>query len=83
MEYLRAQSPIYDHYKTTGHEVSLDNSSIVDRDDQSMTRTIREAMLMRVNDPFLNRNIGKYQLVNNLWPGDITACHININYIKE
>ena len=54
--------PIYDHFKTTGHEVSLDNFSIVGRDDQSMTRTIREAMLIRVNDPSLNRNIGKYQL---------------------
>ena len=62
MEHLRSPSPIYDHYKTTGHEVSLDNFSIVGRDDQSMTRLIREAMLIRVNDPSLNKNIGKYQL---------------------
>ena len=61
-EHLRSPSPIYDHFKTTGHEVSLDNFSIVGRDHQSMTRTIREAMLIRVNDPSLNRNIGKYQL---------------------
>ena len=61
-EHLRSPSPIYDHCKTTGHEVSLDNFSIVGRDDQSMTRLIREAMLIRVNDPSLNRNIGKYQL---------------------
>ena len=61
-EHLRSLSPIYDHYKTTRHEVSLDNLSIVGRDDQSMTRAIREAMLIRVNDPSLNRNIGKYQL---------------------
>ena len=61
-EHLRPPSPIYDHFKTTGHEVSLDNFSIVGRDDQSMTRTIREAMLIRVNDPSLNRNMGKYQL---------------------
>ena len=61
-EHLRSPSPIYDHYKTTGHEVSLDNFSIVGRDDQSMTRLIREAMLIRINDPSLNRNIGKYQL---------------------
>ena len=27
-----------------------------------MTRLIREAMLIRVNDPSLNRNIGKCQL---------------------
>ena len=61
-EHLRAPSPIYDHYNTTGHEVSLDNFSIVGWDDHSMTRTVREAMLIRVNDPSLNRNIGKYQL---------------------
>ena len=59
-EHLRPPSPIYDHFKTTGHEVSLDNFSIVGRDDQSMTITIREAMLIRVNDPSLNRNIGKH-----------------------
>ena len=61
-EDLRSPSPIHDHYKTTGHEVSLDNFSIVSRDDQSMTRAIREAMLITVNEPSLNRNIGKYQL---------------------
>ena len=61
-EHLRSPSPIYDHYKTTGHEVSPDNFSTVGRDDQSMTRLIREAMLIRVNEPSLNRNIGKYQL---------------------
>ena len=44
------------------HKVSLDNFSIVGWEDQSMARTIREAMLIRVNDPSLNRNIGKYQL---------------------
>ena len=61
-EHLRLPSPIYDHFKTISHEVSLDNFSIVDSDDQSMTRTIREAMLIWGNDPSLNRNIGKYQL---------------------
>ena len=61
-EHMKAPSPIHDHFNTTGHEVSLDNFSIVGREDQSMSRTIREAMLITVNDPSLNRNIGKYQL---------------------
>ena len=61
-EYIKSPSPIHDHFNTTGQDVSLDNFSIVGREDQSMTRTIREAMLIRVNDPSLNRNIGKYQL---------------------
>ena len=61
-EHMRAPSPIHDHFNTTGHEVSLDNFSIVGREDQSLAIKIREAMLFRVNDPSLNRNIGKYQL---------------------
>ena len=49
-EHRRAPSPIYDHFNITGHEVSLDNFSIVGREDQSLARTIREAMLITVND---------------------------------
>ena len=74
-EDFRSPSAIYDHYKS-GHEVSLDNFSIVGRDDQSMTRTIREAMLIRVNDPSLNRNIVKYQLPP---AGQVTRITIKLN----
>ena len=59
---MRAPSPIHDHFNISGHEVSLDNFSIVGREDQSIARAIKKAMLFRVNDPSLNRNIGKYQL---------------------
>ena len=61
-EHMKAPSPIHDHHKITGHEVSLDNFSIRGREDQSIARTIKEAILIRLNDPSLNRNIGKYQL---------------------
>ena len=61
-ENMRAQSPIHDYFNITGHEVSLDNFSIVGMEDLNMARSIREAMLIRVNGPSLNRNIGKYQL---------------------
>ena len=61
-EHMRALSPIHSHPNITGHEVSLDNFSIAGRKDQSIARTIRDAMLIRVNDPSLNRNFGKYQL---------------------
>ena len=61
-EHLRAPSLIYDHHNTTGHELSLDNFKIVGREDQNITRAIKVAILIRVNDPSLNRNIGKYQL---------------------
>ena len=61
-EHMRAPSPILDHHNITGHEVSLNNFSIVGREDQNIARTIKEAILIRVNDPSLNRNIGKFQL---------------------
>ena len=59
---MRAPSPIIDHHTITGHEVSLDNFSIVDRGNNSIARTIKAAILIGVNDPSLNRNIGKFQL---------------------
>ena len=65
-EHMRAPSPILDHQNTIGYEVSLDNFSIVGREDQNIARTITEAILIRVNDPSLNRDIGKFQLVH-IW----------------
>ena len=61
-EHFRAPSPIFHHFKTTGHNITLDNFSIVGNESQSFTRIIKEAMLIRVNDLPLNRNLGKYQL---------------------
>ena len=61
-EHMRSPSPIMDHHNTTGHEVSLDNFTIVGREDNNIARNIREAIFIRVNDPSLNRNIGRFQL---------------------
>ena len=61
-EHMRAPSLIHDSHNTIGNDLSLDSFSIVDREDQSIARAIKEAILIRVNDPSLNRNIGKYQL---------------------
>ena len=36
--------------------------SIVGREDQNLIRTIKEALYIRVNNPSLNKNIGKYHL---------------------
>ena len=35
---------------------------IIIREDNSLARTIKESMYIRVNNPTLNRNIGKYNL---------------------
>ena len=51
---------IYDHSNITGHSVTIDNFSIVGREDQNLIRTIKEALYIRINNPSLNINIGKY-----------------------
>ena len=61
-EHLRAPSPIHQHSSTTGHQIYPDCFNIIHREPQGVTRNIKEAMIIRVNDPSLNRNIGKYQL---------------------
>ena len=61
-EHQKAPSPIHDHCNISSHLVSIDNFSIVGREDQNLMRTIKEALYIRVNNPSLNRNIGKYHL---------------------
>ena len=36
------------------------NFKIIGREDNSLARTIKESIYIRVNNPTLNRNIGKY-----------------------
>ena len=91
-EHQKAPSPIFDHCNTTGHKISLDNFSIVGREDQNQMRTIKEALYIRVNNPSLNRNIGRYHLphiwdevlfniselkINN-WPMPIPSAYLVI-----
>ena len=61
-EHQKAPSPIFDHYNTTGHKISIENFDIVGREDQNLMQAIKEALYIKVNDPSLNRNIGKYHL---------------------
>ena len=61
-EHLNAPSPIHDHSNISGHTVTIENFSILGREDQNLTRTIKEAIYIRANYPSLNRNIGKFHL---------------------
>ena len=61
-EHQKAPSPIYDHSNITGHQVTIENFNIVGREDKNLSRAIKEALYIRVNNPSLNRNIGKYHL---------------------
>ena len=40
----KAPSPIYDHYNITGHNITIENVSIVGRENQNLTRTIKGAL---------------------------------------
>ena len=62
-EHQKAPSPIYDHYNTSGHSVTIDNFTTVGREDQNLQRTIKEALYISINKPSLNRNIGKYHQI--------------------
>ena len=61
-EHLKAPSPIFLHQSNSHHVTTLDNLKIIGREDNSLARTIKESMYIRVNNPYLNRNIGKYNL---------------------
>ena len=61
-EHLKSPSPIHDHSNISGHQVTINNFEIVGREDLNQMRTIKEAIYIRVNDPSLNRNVGKYHL---------------------
>ena len=65
-EHLKTPSPLYDHFNTTGHNVTIEKFSIVGREDQNLSRLIKEALFIRINTPSLNRNIGKYHL-SHIW----------------
>ena len=72
-EHQKAPSPIFDHFNTTGHSISAEHFNIVGREDQNLKRAIKEALYIRVNNPSLNRNVGKYHLPH-IW--DEVLCNI-------
>ena len=67
-KHLKAPSPIFEHQNNTGHITSVENFKIIGRKGHNMARAVKEAMYIRVNNPTLNRNIGKYNLPH-LWDG--------------
>ena len=64
-EHLR-EPPIQTYSNLTGHQLSQDNFSIIDREGQDITRLIKESIFIKLNNPTLNRNIGKFQL-SHIW----------------
>ena len=65
-EDLKEPSPIHLHITQTGHNTTPENLNIIGREDYGLARTIKESIYIRVNNPTLNRNIGKYNL-HHIW----------------
>ena len=63
---LKEPSPIHNHSHTTDHITTQDNFQIIGREDHGIARTIKESIYIRVNNPTLNRNIGKFNL-HHIW----------------
>ena len=61
-EHLKDPSPIHHHNNQTNHPINQNNFKIIGRDGHHMSRYIKESIFIRVNNPTLNNNIGKFNL---------------------
>ena len=60
-EHLKDPAPIHVHSLHTSHQLIPGQFNIIGREDQN-SRLIKESIYIRVNNPTLNRNIGKFNL---------------------
>ena len=58
-DHLKEPSPIHHHSNSTDHSTTQHNFQIIGREGHSLARSIKESIFTRVNNPTLNRNIGK------------------------
>ena len=65
-EHLKDPSPIHQHINHTDHPTSHNNFQIIGREGHSLAGNIKESIFIRVNNPILNRNIGKFNLAH-IW----------------
>ena len=65
-DHLKQPFPIHVHIQQTEHNTTDTNFDITGREDQGLARTIKESICIRVNNPTLNHNIGKYNL-SHIW----------------
>ena len=65
-EHLKEPLTIYGHSNISGHSTNSVNFTIIGRKDHGLARTIKESIYIRVNNPTLNRNVGKYNF-HHIW----------------
>ena len=54
------------HSNQTGHTTNQNNFQIIGREGHNLARNIKESIYIRVNNPTLNNNIGKFNL-SHIW----------------
>ena len=65
-EHLKPPSAIHHHSNQTGHPTNQSNFQIIGREGHNLARNIKESIYIRVNNPTLNHNIGKFNL-SHIW----------------
>ena len=61
-EHLKDPSPTHHHNNQTNHPINHNNFKIIGREGHHMSRYIKESIFIRVNNPTLDNNIGKFNL---------------------
>ena len=65
-EHLNTPSAIHHHSSQTSHTTNHNNFQIIGREGHNLARNIKESMYIRVHNPTLNNNIGKFNL-SHIW----------------
>ena len=61
-EHLKDPSPIHHHNNQTNHPFNHKNFKIIGREGHHLSRYIKESIFIRVNNPNLNNDVGKFNL---------------------
>ena len=70
-EHLKDPSPIHHHNNQTNHPINHNNFQIIGREGHHLSRYIKESIFIRVNNPTLNSNVGKFNLPH-IWDRVLT-----------
>ena len=65
-KHLKEPSPVHAHSQHTSHQLNPDQFNMIGMEDQDLSRLVKESIYIRVNNPTLNRNIGKLNL-SHIW----------------
>ena len=61
-EHLKDPSPIHHHNNQTNHPIKHSNFKLIGMEGHHLSRYIKESIFIRVNNPTLNNNIGRFNL---------------------